>query len=64
MARQQDFVIDKLTNSIENVQTGDKHETEIVPVTAADLKRVHKKAGWAFLTGKPSLRIPRRKSLN
>lgn len=44
----QDFIIDKLTNSIENVVSGDSFATEISIVTAADLKPITKKAGWAF----------------
>ncbi|WP_262248818.1 hypothetical protein [Parapedobacter soli] len=43
-----DFIIDKLTNSIENVITGDSFETEISLATTADLKRVNKANGWLF----------------
>ncbi len=43
-----DFVIDKLTNSIENVQTGDTFPTNITLLSAADLKSVTKKSGWQF----------------
>jgi len=43
-----DFVIDKLTNSIENVQTGDTFPTNITLLAAADLKSVTKKNGWQF----------------
>lgn len=43
-----DFLIDKLTNSIENVQTGDVFPTNIILLTAADLKTVTKKNGWQF----------------
>ncbi len=45
---EQDFLIDKLTNSIENVVTGDSFQTEISLVSVTDLKAVTKKAGWAF----------------
>jgi hypothetical protein len=41
-----DFIIDKLTNSIENVITGDSFATEISILTNADLKTVSKKNGW------------------
>lgn len=44
----QDFIVDKLTNSIENVVTGDSFQTEISLLTVADLKAVTKKTGWNF----------------
>lgn len=43
-----DFYVDKLTNSIENVVTGDSFSTEVSVVTKNDLKLVSKKNGWAF----------------
>lgn len=43
-----DFQIDKLTNSIENVVTGDNFRTEIAFITDRDLKLVSKKNGWQF----------------
>lgn len=43
-----DFVIDKLTNSIENVITGDSFATEISVLTTQDLKNVAMKKGWIF----------------
>jgi hypothetical protein len=43
-----DFVVDKLTNSIENVVTGDCFQTEIIVVSSADLKISTKKNGWQF----------------
>ena len=43
-----DFYIDKLTNSIENVVTGDSFQTEISIITKEDLKVVSKKNGWLF----------------
>ncbi len=43
-----DFVVDKLTNSIENVVTGDSFKTEVSILTKADLKLVTKKNGWLF----------------
>ena len=43
-----DFIIDKLTNSIENVVTGDSFATEISILTTNDLKTVTTKNGWLF----------------
>ena len=43
-----DFLIDKLTNSIENVITGDSFQTEISLVSAVDLKIISKKNNWFF----------------
>jgi hypothetical protein len=43
-----DFEIDKLTNSIENVVTGDSFPTDITLISLADLKSVTKKNGWQF----------------
>lgn len=43
-----DFVIDKLTNSIENVITGDSFTTTIIHLTKSDLKTVAKKSCWVF----------------
>jgi len=43
-----DFIVDKLTNSIENVVTGDSFATEISIVSFADLKTVTKKNKWQF----------------
>ncbi len=43
-----DFFVDKLTNSIENVVTGDSFKTEISVVTLSDLKLLTKKNGWLF----------------
>jgi hypothetical protein len=43
-----DFIIDKLTNSIENIITGDSFATEISVITAKDLKNISKKNGWQF----------------
>jgi hypothetical protein len=42
------FLIDKLTNSIENVVTGDSFATDISVLSNADLKLVSKKNGWLF----------------
>jgi hypothetical protein len=44
----QNFLIDKLTNSLENIVTGDSFQTEILLVSAADLKPITKKNNWSF----------------
>jgi len=43
-----DFEIDKLTNSIENVITGDSFSTDISILAANDIKNITKKQGWLF----------------
>ena len=43
-----DFIIDKLTNSIENIVTGDSFATEISLLLKNDLKTVSKTNGWLF----------------
>ncbi|MDR1938443.1 MAG: hypothetical protein LBQ73_08100 [Tannerellaceae bacterium] len=43
-----DFVIDKLTNSVQNTITGDSFPTEVSRLTLKDLKSVSKKNGWLF----------------
>jgi len=43
-----DFLIDKLTNSIENVLTGDTFPTNITLLTTTGLPSVTKKNGWQF----------------
>ena len=43
-----DFIIDKLTNSIENVVTGDSFATDISLLTHNDLKIITKTNGWVF----------------
>lgn len=43
-----DFEIDRLTNSIQNVITGDSFPTDITLITIDDLKSVTKKKGWLF----------------
>ena len=43
-----DFLIDKLTNSIENIQTGDSFPTNITLMSVADLKSVSKINDWQF----------------
>jgi hypothetical protein len=46
-----DFIVDKLTNSIENVQSGDSFPTEISLLTISELKNITKKSGWRFNWG-------------
>ena len=43
-----DFLIDKLTNSIENITTGDSFQTEVSLLTTSDLKSITKKNNWVF----------------
>jgi len=42
------FIVDKLTDSIENVITGDSFATEISILSGNDLKSVSKTNGWLF----------------
>ena len=43
-----DFIIDKLTNSIENTISGDSFATEVSRLTKSDLKQLTKTNGWNF----------------
>ena len=43
-----DFVIDRLTNSIENTISRDSFQTEVSTFTTKDLKQTIKKNGWQF----------------
>lgn len=43
-----DFEIDRLTNSIRNIISGDSFATEVIRLTTNDLTRLTKKHGWAF----------------
>jgi hypothetical protein len=43
-----DFIIDKLTNSIQNTVSGDSFQTEVSTFTNKDLKQSTKKNGWQF----------------
>jgi hypothetical protein len=40
--------IDRLTNSIVNAISGDVFDTEVLPITAKDLKTITKAKGWKF----------------
>jgi hypothetical protein len=54
-----DFEVDKLTDSIENVVSGDSFATDITIISISDLKTVTKKNGWQF-DWKLELRQPER----
>lgn len=54
-----DFEVDKLTNSIENVKSGDCFPTEISLLTKAEVKGMTKKNGWRF-NWTSELKIPSR----
>jgi hypothetical protein len=43
-----DFEIDKITESIENTETGETLDTLVLPVTKADLEEITKENGWLF----------------
>jgi hypothetical protein len=43
-----DFIIDRLTNSITNSISGDSFPTEVSLLSKEDLKQVQKKNGWLF----------------
>ena len=43
-----DFEVDKLTNSVENVITGDSFPTDILRISTQDLKSINRKNGWVF----------------
>jgi hypothetical protein len=43
-----DINIDKLTNSIENVITGDSFQTDVSLIDKFDLKTITKNSGWLF----------------
>jgi hypothetical protein len=43
-----DIEIDKLTNSLENIITGDSFPTDIVLANSSDFNSITKKEGWLF----------------
>lgn len=43
-----DIEIDKLTNSIENLITGDNFSTDVFLLEKTDLKNICKTSGWLF----------------
>lgn len=42
------FLIDKLTNSVENIITGDSFQTEVSLASIVDIKNITKKKDWLF----------------
>ena len=58
-SRHIDIEIDKLTNSIENVITGDSFPTDVSLVENIDLKDITKKNGWLF-NWKAEFKLPDR----
>lgn len=45
---EQDFIIDRLTNSILNTVSGDSFQTEVIRITKIDFKYINKVKGWNF----------------
>ena len=45
---EQDFIIERLTNSILNTVSGDSFQTEVIRLSKTDLKYVTKIKGWNF----------------
>ncbi|MBI3233879.1 MAG: hypothetical protein HYZ42_07525 [Bacteroidetes bacterium] len=45
---QLEFIVDKLTNSIENTISGDSFTTEVSRFTIKDCRQINKKNGWNF----------------
>jgi hypothetical protein len=45
---EQGFIIDRLTNSILNVVSGDSFQTEVIQIGKSDLKYITKNKGWNF----------------
>jgi hypothetical protein len=58
-----DFEIDRLTNSIQNVITGDSFPTDITLITIDDLKFVTKKM-VGFLIGNLNINNPQEMFIN
>jgi hypothetical protein len=48
MNMQLDFIVDKLTNSIQNTISGDSFATEVIRLTKTDLKQTTKTNAWNF----------------
>lgn len=48
MQIEQNFIIDKLTDSILNTISGDSFQTEVSRLTSVDLKSITKKNNWNF----------------
>lgn len=58
-AQELDFEVDKLTNSIKNVKSGDSFPTEVSFLTKEEVKTLTKKNGWNF-NWKAEIKIPER----
>jgi hypothetical protein len=54
-----DIEIDKLTDSIQNVISGDSFPTDVLLVDSADLRNITKKNGWLF-NWKAEFKLPDR----
>lgn len=54
-----DFIVDRLTNSIVNRISGDSFPTEVSLLSKEDIKQVQKKNGWLF-NWKEELKLPDR----
>src|SRR5436305_1761929 len=48
MKKHQQFLIDKLTNSIEDTHTSLSYPTDIELITKKEVNQLHKKDGWLF----------------
>ncbi len=48
LSKELDFIVDKLTNSIQNTITGDCFRTVVSRLTKSDLKNITKKNSWNF----------------
>ena len=48
MEMELEFEIDKITESIEDAETGESFDTLVLPVDKADLRGIIKKDGWHF----------------
>jgi hypothetical protein len=41
-------LIDKITNSVEHARSGHSYETDVLPLSSDEVKRILKKNGWQF----------------
>ncbi|HVY76456.1 MAG TPA: hypothetical protein VG890_16615, partial [Puia sp.] len=48
MQKELEFYIDEITNSIQEIATGNTFETEMVLVKPEEIKSLNKKEGWLF----------------
>ena len=58
-----DFLVDKLTNSIENINSGDSFPTEVSLLHSEELKKITKKT-VGYLIGKTKLKTRKLKFTN